>query len=162
MVRSGYNGGNWQGTGITSSTAANALASGNYALGVADNATLTNKFGDGTGGKPQFSGQNVDDTTVLVKFTHRVDLDLDGLVTTNDAITFANNYLVNGAGTWSTGDVDYDGKHTQNDAIIFATFYNATLPSLPEPGTLGLLCALASPLVRRRRPASSGVDVNNA
>ena len=113
---------------------ANALASGNYALAVADNNVLTNKFGGGTGGKPQFSGQNVDDTTVLVKFTHRVDLDLDGFVTTNDAITFANNYLVNGAGNWSTGDVDYDGKHTQNDAIIFATFYNATLPSLPEPG----------------------------
>src|SRR5205085_11889909 len=135
----GYAGGAWTGNGINSSTAANPMASGNYALGVADNETLTNKFGDGTGGKPQFSGQNVDDTTVLVKFTHRVDLDLDGFVTANDAILFATNYIQNGNGNWISGDVDYDGKHTQNDAIIFATFYNGTLPSLPEPGGLALL-----------------------
>ncbi len=152
-VRSGYNGGNWQGTGITSSTAANALASGNYALAVADNNLLTNKFGDGTGGKPQFDGQNVDDTTVIVKFTHRVDLDLDGFVTANDAIIFATNYIQNGAGNWITGDVDYDGKHTQNDAIIFATFYNGTLPSLPEPGIALAAAASILPLSlpRRRR-----------
>ncbi len=156
MVRSGFNasGAAWQGTGITSSTAANVLASGNYALAVADNAQLTNKFGDGTGGKPQFDGRSVDDTTVIVKFTHRVDLDLDGFVTPNDAIIFATNYIQNGAGNWITGDVDYDGKHTQNDAIIFATFYNGTLPSLPEPGaaTVGL-GAMALLLGRRRKSA---------
>jgi hypothetical protein len=150
MVRSGYNGGNWLGKGITSSTAADALASGNYALAVADNNALTNKFGDGTIGGPQFDGQSVDDTTVLVKFTHRVDLDVDGLVTPNDAIIFATNYLFNGNANWITGDVDYDGVHTQNDAIIFATFYNGTLPSLPEPGGLAGL-ALASTHVLRGR-----------
>jgi autotransporter-associated beta strand protein len=145
MVRNGYNGGNWQGAGITSSTAATAAASGNYALAVADNAALTNKFSN-------FDAQSVDDTTVLVKFTHRVDLDLDGLLTPNDAIVFATNYTQNGNGNWITGDVDYDGKHTQNDAIVFATFYNATLPSLPEPGVaLGFAGLLAACGVRGRR-----------
>jgi hypothetical protein len=156
MVRSGFNrlGTNWTGTGITSSTAANALANGKYALAVADNALLTNKFGDGTTG-PTFDGQSVDNTTVLVKFTHRVDLDLDGFVTPNDAIVFATNYTQNGNGVWATGDVDYDGKHTQNDAIIFATFYNGTLPSLPEPGMLSVVGILVPNVLqcrsRRRR-----------
>jgi len=154
-VRSGFNasGAAWTGTGITSSTAANVAASGNYALAVADNAQLTNKFGDGTGGKPQFDGQTVDDTTVIVKFTHRVDLDLDGFVTPNDAIIFATNYIQNGNGNWITGDVDYDGKHTQNDAIIFATFYNGTLPSLPEPGIAAVAIGAAGLLLRRGRRA---------
>jgi autotransporter-associated beta strand protein len=153
MVRAGYNGGNWQGTGITSSTAANAMANGNYALAVADNALLTNKFGDGTGGKPKFSAQNVDDTTVLVKFTHRVDLDLDGLVTPNDAIIFATNFVQSGSAEWIEGDVDYDGLHTQNDAIIFATFYNGSLASLPEPaaGISAATLAVFLGVSRRRR-----------
>jgi hypothetical protein len=86
---------------------------------------LTNKFGDGTGGKTRFDGQTVDDTTVIVKFTHRVDVDLD-----------------------------LDGFVTPNDAIIFATFYNGTLPSLPEPGgTVLILAGLLSASLRRRRPS---------
>jgi hypothetical protein len=48
-------------------------------------------------------------------------------------------------------DVDYDGKHTPNDAIIFATFYNGTLPSLPEPGSSGSLSLGGLALARRRR-----------
>jgi hypothetical protein len=49
--------------------------------------------------------------------------------------------------------VDYDGKHTQNDAIIFATFYNATLPSLPEPGLATVALGAAGLLLRRGRRA---------
>jgi hypothetical protein len=73
-------------------------------------------------------GQAVDDTSVLVKFTHRVDLDLDGRVVPNDGITFATNYIPSATAMWSTGDVDFDHRFTVNDAIVFATFYNATLP----------------------------------
>src|SRR5207244_1750752 len=100
---------------------------------------------------PKFDGQNVDDTTVLVKFTHRVDLDLDGLVTPNDAIVFATNFVPNGSGNWITGDVDYDGKHTQNDAIIFATFYNGSLTTLPEPAMAASATCLAWCLCLARR-----------
>jgi hypothetical protein len=46
--------------------------------------------------------------------------------------------------------VDYDGKHTQNDAIIFATFYNGSLPSLPEP-TIAIPSLGALALAMRRR-----------
>ena len=49
MVRAGYNGGNWLGNGITSST---ANANRNFALGVADNAKLAIPFGDDAGCSP--------------------------------------------------------------------------------------------------------------
>jgi autotransporter-associated beta strand protein len=161
MIRAGYNGGNWQGVGLTSSVA--AAGNGAYALAIVDNALLTNKFGDGTNGKPKFDGQNVDDTTVLVKFTHRVDLDLDGVVTPNDAITFGTNFRLGNAATWAMGDLDYDRVFTQNDAIVFSTFYNSALASLPEPAaaaSVSLLIASCLWLTRRRRslPCASHVE----
>jgi hypothetical protein len=128
MVAVGYNGGSWQGKGITSSVAANPASAGNFAIAVADNALLTNKFGDGTGGKPKFAGLSVDDSTVLVKFTHRVDVDLDGVLTPNDAIAVATSFIQGTAGSWRTGDLDFDGLLTENDSIIFSTFYNPASP----------------------------------
>ena len=129
MVRSGFAGGSWTGTGITSSVAANPEAFGNYALGVAENVLLVNKFGDGTTG-PTFSGQSVDDTTVLVKFTHRIDLDLDGLVTSNDAAVFNGSFAEGDLATWQFGDVDYDGVYGSNDAAIFNSFYDESLGAI--------------------------------
>ena len=37
--------------------------------------------------------------------------------------------------------MDYDGIFTPNDASIFGTAYNTALPSVPEPGTAGVLLA---------------------
>jgi autotransporter-associated beta strand protein len=153
MVRSGYNFGDWLGKGITSSTAANPLSNGNFALGIAENSLLVNSFGDGTDPlHPQFSGQTVDNTTVLIKFTHRVDLDLDGFVTGNDAAIFNGAFSEgDGGATWQTGDVDYDGVYSSNDAAIFNSFYDESLAHLPEPGSLSLLGLAALSLGRRRR-----------
>jgi autotransporter-associated beta strand protein len=153
MVRSGFNLGNWAGKGITSSTAANPLANGNYALGVAENSLLVNPFGNGTTTGPLFDGQSVDSTTVLVKFTHRVDLDLDGLITGNDAAVFNGAFSEGDSGaTWMTGDVDYDGAWTSNDAAVFNSFYDESLASLPEPSVAALtLISLAVMHPRRRR-----------
>jgi autotransporter-associated beta strand protein len=157
MVRSGFNFGDWLGKGITSSTAANPLSNGNYALGVAENGMLTNPFGsqdpnDPNSLNPQFDNQTVDNTTVLVKFTHRVDLDLDGLVTGNDAAVFNGSFSEgDGGATWQTGDVDYDGVYSSNDAAIFNSFYDESLAHLPEPGALSLLGLAALGVARRRR-----------
>jgi hypothetical protein len=123
-----------------------AQQDGNFALAVADNALLTTAF-------TSFSGLTVDATTVLVKFTWVDDLDLDGLVTSNDAITFGNNFSPGDPATRATGDMDYDGVFTSNDAILFGNNYDTSLPSLPEPGGLGVLGAAAFSLSfgRRRR-----------
>ena len=67
---------------------------------------------------------------MLVKFTHRVDLDLDGLVTPNDAAIFGTNYDENQPAFWAVGDLDLDGLFTPNDAAIFGTFYDESVPLL--------------------------------
>jgi hypothetical protein len=73
----------------------------------------------------------VDATTVLVKFTHRVDLDLDGRVTGNDAAIFNGAFSEgDGGAIWQTGDVDYDGVYSSNDAAIFNSFYDESLEQL--------------------------------
>src|SRR4029453_616655 len=86
----------------------------------------------------------VDDTTVLVKFTHRVDLDLDGFITGNDAAVFNAFFNEGQPATWQFGDLDYDGVYTGNDAAIFNGFYNESLASVPEPASLAVAaCGLA-------------------
>ena len=65
---------------------------------------------------------------MLVKFTHRSDLNLDGLVDPNDSAVFGTNYSENDAAFWSIGDLDYDGLFTPSDSAIFGTFYDESLP----------------------------------
>jgi MYXO-CTERM domain-containing protein len=93
----------------------------------------------------------VDLTSVLIKFTHRADVDLDGVITPNDASIFGTNYSEGDPANWAMGDMDYDGIFTPNDASIFGTFYDESLASLPEPAFLGAVGLLAVAGVRRRR-----------
>ena len=111
---------------IVSSTAA---LDSNFHLGVADNAQLASPFGTPSGG-PLFSGVDVDPTTVLVKFTHRVDLNLDGLVTQEDASIFGGFYAQGSTAFWAIGDLDLDGLFTQEDASIFGGYYTEGLPPI--------------------------------
>ncbi len=134
LVRLGFGpNGDWLGNGITSSVAAAPSSNGNYALAIADNKNLTNPFGsDAPGGlNPKFDGENIDQTAVLIKFTNRVDLDLNGLVDANDAAIFNGAFSEGDAGaTWMAGDVDLDGVYGSNDAAIFNSFYDESLAQL--------------------------------
>jgi autotransporter-associated beta strand protein len=150
LVAQGFNGGDWLGTGITSSAAASGDAAGNFVLAIVDNASLAQPYGVSNGGA-NFDGIDVPLESVLVKFTHRVDLNLDGLVTDADAIIFSTNYEVGADATWGIGDLNYDGQFTDSDAIIFSTYYDTGLAHLPEPTLLGVLGLLGAGLVRRRR-----------
>jgi hypothetical protein len=149
LIRGGSHSGDWLGTGITSSV---AQQDASFILAVADNAQLTTPHSS-------FAGIDVDATSVLVRFTWVDDLDLDGLVTPNDAIVFGNNYSPGDPATHVTGDMDYDGVFTANDAILFGNNYDTSMGSqsfltlLPEPASLlaalGIL-GIASRRIRRR------------
>ena len=150
LVASGYNlTGDWQGDGIVSSIAAN---DGNYVVAIADNATLAAPYGTAQGG-PLFAGVDVDLDTILIKFTHRADINLDGVMSPDDSAVFGGNYDEGQPAVWATGDMNYDGIFTPDDAAIFGGAYDESLNSLPEPGIIGLFGFAAVASLRRRRIA---------
>ncbi len=94
LLTSGYAGGAWTGNGINTSQG-NAS---NFALGYAEASEL---------GLSEFSGQIVDDTTVLVKYTFYGDTDLNGNVNLTDFNRLAANFGMTGR-HWFQGDFNYD------------------------------------------------------
>jgi hypothetical protein len=125
-IRTGFGAADWLGTGIVSSAARD---DSNFQLGIAENASLPVPFGSAQGGS-MFDGIDVDDTCVLVKFTHQADLNLDGRVTDDDGILFSTYYEPGAQAFWSIGDLNHDGFFTDDDGILFSTFYDASLPQV--------------------------------
>ena len=149
MVRSGYHNGDWLGKGITSATA--ATNPGLYSLVVLDNATRPTPFNIFDGIDASSHQQ------VIVKFSWVADIDLDGLVTSNDAIAFAANYSDGAPANHQAGDLNYNGVFDSGDAILFATAYNESLPHLPEPASMSVLAIGAAALLMKRRKASRAI-----
>jgi autotransporter-associated beta strand protein len=168
LVTSGYNGGNWQGAGITSSS---APANSRTAIGYGANSVL---------GKSSFAGvTGLDSNDVLVKYTYYGDADLSGASTLDDFTLFLIGYQ-NGGTTWFQGDFDYSGQTTLDDFTLFLQGYQqqgaplsevealidsvpmseaeraamlAAVAAVPEPGTGAAMLAAAVGLgtLRRRR-----------
>jgi hypothetical protein len=154
QIRQGYNGGPWNGNGITT-----GLGDASHGLGYADNAVL---------GRATFSGQSVDSSSVLIKFTYFGDTDLNGQVDVADLGNLASHWQT--SSDWLGGDLDYSGFVNVNDLGLLASNWQAGvgnplgpeslrdalaglgLPtvSVPEPAAVGLL-ASAALLLRRRR-----------
>jgi hypothetical protein len=161
-IIAGRNGGNWQGSGITSFLA--GADPTHKSLGYGE-ASVVLGAGGGT-----FSGIAVDATAVLVKFTYLGDTDLDGDVDVADLGNLASNWQT--AGAWTDGDFDYSGSIDVNDLGLLATNWQAGVgnplgPSLqealvavglpttvPEPGAamalLGLTFLAGAPRSRKR------------
>ena len=132
MIESGYHGGLWTGTGITSSLARAAAQLGSpippLNIGLVD-------FTPGANGDATFivfAGQTIATNAILVRLTYMDDLVLAGDMSANnatsDALAFAANY---GMGTtWALGDLTHDGTIDSNDALLFAANFAVGLPSL--------------------------------
>lgn len=146
QLKSGYNGGGWNGTGIQSSSAATAT-NPQTAIAYAeasDFATLP----------PIFTGLPNDGTAVVLFYTVAGDVTFDRSVTGSDFNVLATNFGGSGK-TWVQGDFTYDGNVNSGDFNVLASNFGKTLvtspgASVPEPTTLGLL-SLATFLTTRRR-----------
>jgi hypothetical protein len=120
MIRSGANRATngllqWNGTGLTSSSAAGNPAL--YALGVYDNAALNasgHGFGDGTT-FPKYHGTVVvQPNTVIVKFTYAGDTNGDGVIDATDYQAISTNFNTSATG-YSHGDINGDGVVNVDD-----------------------------------------------
>lgn len=107
-----------------------------------------------------FSGQAVDPTDVLVKYTYFGDANLDGRVSIADYLATDRGFARNLTG-WANGDFNYSGVIDAADFfLIDQAFINqgaVLAPALlveptpvPEPSAI-LMLVLAAPLLRRRR-----------
>lgn len=156
QIKSGYASGVWTGKGITSSAASGSVSP--TALAYLDNTSAA--FAN-------FSGQTVDDTCVLVKYTFAGDANLDGQVDITDLGHLATHWQT--TGDWIDGDSDYSGFVDITDLGLLATNWQAgvgapltpalgeALASLglpggivPEPVGLLALVSAGAALVRRR------------
>ena len=172
QVSSGYAGGNWNGSGITS-TAAASDTTHLTALGVISNSTngTTPLYGSGTS-LGLFDGTSPAATDILVKFTYFGDANLDGKVDGSDYSRIDNGYLTHSTG-WYNGDFNYDGVINGSDYTLIDNAFNTQGASLsaavanpnaaitsqiadaspvPEPATLGTI-GIATLSILRRRPA---------
>ncbi len=164
-IRSGYNGGNWNGSGIISSSAGTLTGGLRYGVGWADGA-------DGAVSGLS-SGQ------IELKYTLLGDANLDGVVNGSDFSILAANFglgntnwdqgnffygsSVNGsdftalAVNFGQGDSGADGTVSQADIAALDAFAGAnglglpTISVVPEPGSLGFIVVGGLTFLRRRR-----------
>lgn len=148
LIATGYADGSWTGTGITSSAAASQTAT---ALGFAEASDVFTSF------PATFSGQSVDDTSVLIRYTIKGDANLDGSANISDFALLAANFNATGS-TWYRGDFNYDGTTNISDFALLAANFNLSQPndlprgaSVPEASSIAILAAVALQGRRRRR-----------
>ena len=171
LIRSGRNGGSWDGSGIiTSQTLA---SSGSFtSLGVASAAQAK---GTAPAATSVWSGQTVTGNETLVMYTYGGDANLDGHINVDDYGRIDFNVPLGTSG-WFNGDFNYDGKINVDDYGIidfnigiqgpaFSTSSQAGIVGLvsadfgelsravPEPAISGLLAAAVLLTRRRRRSA---------
>jgi len=158
LISSAYTGGAWSGSGITSSLA-NAS---NFALGYGESSEVFTSF------PANFSGVDVDDSAILVRYTRYGDADLSGTVNSDDFNRLASSFGTNG-NVWTGGNFNFDpaGLVDSDDFNLLATNFglSATGPNgtvtpqdwanlaaaVPEPAAgIGIAAAMMV-LIRRRR-----------
>jgi hypothetical protein len=160
MVRSGFNHGDWLGTGITSSIAGADHAGGyqSTAVGVIlnDDGSGVNPDGSGNPLWLTWDGRLVNQYSVLVKYTFFGDTLLRGFVDSSDSLVVNGN--VGTKTGWINGEFNYTGgvvTHLDvlelNRTLTYQSRYpiNAPVsdppPPLPEPSSVVLVaCGLLS------------------
>ena len=118
LINSARAGGAWTGTGITS-TAARDNPQHNTTLGAIDSADYLSVHGAGA----TFSGQPIDSTAVLVKYTYYGDTDFNGAVDFDDYVRLDAGFNGNRTG-WFNGDFDLNGDVNFDDYVLIDLAFN--------------------------------------
>jgi hypothetical protein len=128
-IKAGYNGGNWNGPGIMSTTAQTPTNGLLYGVGYADGAdnVVTGLS----------SGQ------IEVKYTLLGDANLDGLVNGSDFNILAANFNQSITG-WDQGDFNYDGLVNASDFNELAANFNQGVSGANSAGDVAALDAFAA------------------
>jgi hypothetical protein len=160
-ITAGANGANWNGNGITSSTA--AADSTHLGVGIFDNAIL---------GFSTFGGTtSVDSNSILIAVSHLGDANRNGVVDIQDQSIVTNNWQ-QARNNWAAGDLNRDGFVDIQDLTIVTNNWQQTsnfsqsvstldpggapdsvVSAIPEPSSLILLAtgALLVPTRFRKR-----------
>jgi hypothetical protein len=110
-------------------------------------------------------GQEVDDTSVLLRYTRYGDANVDGLVNLADFNRLASNFGLAAGANWDQGDFNYDGIVNLADFNRLAANFGlqasvngptpddwaALAAAVPEPSMLGLVGVSAFSALQRRR-----------
>jgi hypothetical protein len=116
-LRSGLNGGSWDGPGIDSAFAGNANSS--VGLAAIEGAFYRQIYGPDA----SFGGEAVDDTSVLIGLTYDGDTDLNGRITFDDYTRIDTGFNTAATG-YVNGDFNYDGKVDFDDYVLIDTAFN--------------------------------------
>lgn len=151
LITSGYANGAWTGNGIDSKSAASNSSTHRTALGYAEASAI------GITSTGIFSGQPVDSTSILIRYTLLGDANIDGTVDINDFTRLSTNFNQPSA-IWTQGDFNYDGFANALDfnaiASNFGQVLGSALPDLavlvPEPMAVGVML-LGITLMKRHR-----------
>ena len=139
-LATGYNGGAWNGIGISSSAAASNAAQ-TTAIGYADSA-------EGLVAMPS--------DTIEVKYALYGDTGLGGTVGFTDFMRMTQHFTQNSGATWAEGDFNYDGSVNAADFALLQPNYGQTLPA---PSSVSPLSPPAPPA---RPPRSVGLPPPSA
>jgi hypothetical protein len=124
-IAAGYNFSAWDGNGIVTSMpdATGGLAT----LAITDPAAL---FGMGPTETMEFSGETVDGSSVLIKYTWAGDLNLDGVVDAGDYGVIDNYFQFPGSSGYANGDFNFDGVIDAGDYGIIDNSFQLQGPPL--------------------------------
>jgi hypothetical protein len=129
QIRTARNNGAWNGNGITSSAAAAANPAATT-LGAIEAADYLAIYGPAA----TFSGQTIDNSAVLVKYTWYGDSDFNGKVNFDDYVRIDNGFNSHLSG-WTNGDFDLNGVVNFDDYVLIDLAFNVqsgTLRRAPE------------------------------
>ncbi len=150
LVLSGYNNGSWNGNDIMSTLAQPGQSTTKGAIGFAEASSLFSTF------PAMYAGQNIDSTTIVMRYTTAGDANLSGNTDILDFNVLAANFGKTGM-TWQKGDFDYDGTVNITDFNLLASSFGQSVPSTQPPAALFIRAEGTNAIVPLPNPAYAGV-----